>query len=115
MEEKRVFPRLSLACDIEYTVNTTENQETAASKTKDISQGGICLISFSPLKIGDILNMRIRLRGFDTPFEAVGKVIWTQTFEIRGQKGYDNGIEFINIPNTHQNMLKEFIQKMFSV
>ncbi|MBN2534116.1 MAG: PilZ domain-containing protein [Spirochaetales bacterium] len=118
MENMRGFPRLSLACEIEYSLNTSgtpENKETMMSKTRDISQGGICLITFSPLQIGDILNLRIRLKGFHKPFKALGKVVWTQTFEIGGQEGYDNGIEFIEIPEAQKGELKEFMQKMFSI
>lgn len=133
MKEMRAFPRLSLSCDIEYSMNTTflkttigaqpklstadttEQQKTVISKTKDISLGGICLITSSPLKIGDILNLSIRLKGFIKPIEAVGKVVWTQTFEIGGQKGYDNGIKFIEITETYKGILEKFIQKIFSV
>ena len=117
MEEMRVFPRLSLACDIEYSINspgTFVNSEKVISKTKDISQGGICLITYTSLRKGDVLNLKFRLKGYDKSIEAVGKVVWTQVFEIGNQKGYDNGIEFIDIPEEYKSIIEEFIQNMFS-
>jgi len=118
MEDQRAFPRLSLACEIEFNISapdSTETTEKVKSKTKDISQGGICLITTSPLKEGDILNLKIRLLGEETPFKVKGRVIWIQMFEIGNQKGYDNGIEFIEIPEDNQSIIESFLKRMFSI
>lgn len=118
MKEMRAFPRLSLTCDIEYSVNSTgtlADNEKVISKTKDISQGGICLITNTPLNKGDLLNIKFRLKGYDKSIESMGKVVWTNVFEIGSQKGYDNGIEFIDIPEEFKCIIKEYIQKMFAV
>lgn len=117
MNELRRFPRLRFACDIEYSITTpdaVENQESMVSKTKNVSLGGICLVTDSALETGDILTLRIRLKGFETPIEVLGRVVWTQTFDIGEQKGYDNGIEFIKIPEAHRAKLEEFMQKTFT-
>ena len=118
MEEQRAFPRLSLACEIEFTISTSDSTETSEkikSKTKDISQGGICLITRSPLKEGDVLNLTIRLLGEEKPFKVKGRVVWTQVFEIGNQKGYDNGIEFTEIPEDNRAIIETFLRRMFSI
>ena len=118
MKELRAFPRLSLACEIEYSLiepGIIADQEKVVSKTRDISKGGICLITYLPLNKGDILDLRFRLQGYKKPIEAKGKVVWTQEFKIGDQKGYDNGIEFVEIPEEHKSVIEEFIKKTFTV
>jgi hypothetical protein len=118
MGEMRTFPRLSLACDIEYKLSSsqavTDDKKQGISKTRDISKGGICLITYEPLHKGDILHLKLKLQGIERTIEAVGRVVWTESFEIGNQKGYDNGIEFITIPDEFRGIIEEFINKMFS-
>ncbi|MBN1699710.1 MAG: PilZ domain-containing protein [Spirochaetales bacterium] len=117
MGDMRTFPRLSLASDIEYnrisSEKVTGDAQGGVSKTKDISKGGICLITSEPLHKGDILHLKLRLQGIDTVIEAIGKVVWTESFEIGNQKGYDNGIEFIKIPDEFRKIIERFVNDMF--
>ena len=118
----RAFPRLSLACDIEFSISqektgaaAVDSSLTVVSKTRDISKGGICLITYEPLVKGDILDLKFTLGSEKKVIEATGRVAWTQTFEIGNQKGYDNGIEFIDIPDEYRDIIEKYIQQMFSV
>ena len=117
MKELRAFPRLSLSCEIEYKLTNpvAENSpETIKSNTKDISSGGICLITYAPLQPGDIMELDFKLKGKEFTIKAKGKVIWTQEFEIGNQKGYDNGIEFVEISREARTEIEQYVQNMFS-
>ncbi len=116
MNEIRSFPRLSLSCDIEYKYVSGDTQpgpDKAQSKTKDLSQGGICLITETPLVKGAVLALKFQLHGTNKLIEVQGKVAWTQAFAIGNQMGYDNGIEFTKVSDDDRAVIEKYIKSMF--
>jgi uncharacterized protein (TIGR02266 family) len=119
MDEIRAFPRLSLSCDIEYsyvsTGTTPQKKESVLSKTKDLSEGGICLITSSPLVKGSTIALKFKLHGTYKTIEVQGKVAWSQAFAIGNQMGYDNGIEFTKMNEEDKVLIEKYIKSMFPV
>ncbi|MBN1412649.1 MAG: PilZ domain-containing protein [Spirochaetales bacterium] len=132
MNYNRAFPRLSLNCEIEFTIQDSKDSRKSSDKesnlapleseqegsqkstTRDISAGGICLITERPLPIGTILNLIFYLGGRNsTPIHAKGEIVWTEKFEIGSQVGYDNGIKFTRISNEDRETITSYINKMF--
>jgi Tfp pilus assembly protein PilZ len=115
MEKIRAFPRLSLSCDIEYSYVSggTQQRESVLSKTKDLSQGGICLITTAPLVKGSSIALKFKLHGSQKFIEVRGRVAWTQAFAIGNQMGYDNGIEFTQVSDEDKEIIEKYIKSMF--
>jgi len=115
MDIDRRYPRINLSCDIEYVIDNhlpEHEHKIENSKTKDISAGGMCFITYNQLPIGTILNLKFKLASEKQPFSVKGKIIWTVNFDIGGMKGWDNGIEFIDIQENDQQHLHKYLSSM---
>ena len=112
MEEKRKFVRLKRDVNIRWT-KADEAQETAAQAqdiTMDISEGGICLITYEELPIGKELNLEMELPTGKTIFSKA-KVSWVREFEIIGEKtekGYEVGVQFVDISPSDREEISRF-------
>ncbi|MBN2737093.1 MAG: PilZ domain-containing protein [Spirochaetales bacterium] len=118
----RQFPRISSSCDVEFHINhnsfndyqginpeiTIENNK---SRAKDISLGGICIITYLPLPQNINIDLHFKLRDTGQEIKAVGKVMWTESFSIASSKGYDNGIRFVEMTEGDKAILKDYIDR----
>lgn len=114
MEEKRRFPRLSVAVDVRWEKLPPKKRwglRTDAHMTKNISAGGICLIVYEDVEVGERLSLDIELPGPKT-IHAVGRVVWASPFQVSGEEGRkrcDVGIEFVEIAKEDRQEIQRFI------
>ena len=109
-QEKRKFVRLSALVDVIYNKRTATEQEL--SLTKNISQGGICLIAYDEIKEQDILDLKLYLPEDNTPLRATGRVVWVKEFtigSINEGRRFDVGIEFIDIKEEDANRVNKYV------
>ncbi len=71
IEEKRKSPRLPLDVQVNF-------QEKGFAKSKDISSGGICLITEEALEEKKIYKLAFSFPGETDQLECFGKVMWTR-------------------------------------
>lgn len=112
MIKDRKFPRLNLSCDVEYTVDNefpASSYHRESSKTKDISTGGMCFITYNNLPLGTIIKLKFRLGNEEHPMEVKGRVVWSEMFNIGGMEGWDNGVEFIDIAEKDRYRILKYI------
>lgn len=110
-EEKRRFVRLSASVDVNYTKKEAVLEEKSL-RTKDISAGGICIISFEPLQESGLLDLKISIPEEASPINAVGRVVWVKEFiigDISKGKRYDVGVEFIKISGEDRNKINKYV------
>jgi len=97
--ERRQFPRFNLLVDVGVAKRTdTEHEKVLLSK--NISQGGVCVIAYEEYKLGDLLDIKVNLPGIAEAIQAIGKVAWVKEFSVgdgKNSKRYDVGLEFIGI------------------
>jgi hypothetical protein len=112
-EERRQFPRFNLLVDVSVTKRASSQREKLLI-TKNISQGGICIIAYEELKVGDFLDLKIHPPGSKESIKAIGKVIWCREFCIGDeQKGrrFDVGVEFVGL---NDDTFKEINKYLFT-
>jgi c-di-GMP-binding flagellar brake protein YcgR len=112
-QDRRRFPRLDIAVDVAWEkVSGKKNMEVNddSDKTRNISEGGICLIVYEDINIGDELSLDIQLPTQQV-IHAVGRVVWRSSFDLAKDSWYryDVGIEFINISPQDREMIKKFV------
>ncbi|MGE5279896.1 MAG: PilZ domain-containing protein [Deltaproteobacteria bacterium] len=110
MEEKRRFPRLGIAVDVQWE-RAPEAGNPDSNVTKDISAGGICLIVYEEVSVGDLLNLRFTLPTGRT-VQALGRVVWVAPFEFssdRERPRRDAGIEFVHIEEEDRQEIAKFV------
>ena len=109
-QEKRKFVRLSALVDVIYNKRAATASEM--SLTRNISQGGICLIAYDELNEQDVLDLKLYLPEDNTPIQAIGKVVWVKEFiigSIEEGKRYDVGIEFMDIREEDVNRVNKYV------
>jgi c-di-GMP-binding flagellar brake protein YcgR len=108
-EERRKFPRLNLAVDINYSLLQKESSLKVGVQSKNISAGGICLIVYEKVKIGDSLALVINLPDGERPIQVNGIVKWIgEAILIADKKNsWDVGIEFIGIKEEDREKLSK--------
>ena len=113
MEEQRRYVRLSASVEVTWRKIADSSGQPSPQDdiTKNISEGGICLIVYEKVAIEDVLDLVIEL-----PTQKIihckGKIRWVKEFEIIGEKGkrrYDIGIEFKDITSADREEIKKFV------
>jgi c-di-GMP-binding flagellar brake protein YcgR len=114
MEEKRQFVRLSKTVGVKWSeAQAGQGEEQVQDMTMDISEGGICLIEYETLPVGKELNLEMELPTGKTIFSK-GRVAWIREFEIIGgrrEKGYEVGIQFIDISSEDKEEINRFTSR----
>jgi len=96
-DERRRFPRFNLLVDVLVSKRAASEREKLLI-TKNISQGGVCIIAYEEFREQDLLDLKIFLPEDKVPLKVLGRVVWTKEFVIGdSSKRYDVGVEFIDI------------------
>ncbi len=78
--------------------------------TKNVSAGGICLILYEDVEVGERLSLDIELPSRKA-IHAVGRVVWTSPVErgAGGRNHRDVGIEFLEIAKEDRQEIQRFV------
>ena len=111
LEERRKFPRLNLAVDINYSLLQKEPSLEVEVQSKNISAGGICLIVYEKLKIGDSLVLVINLPDGEHPIQVKGIIKWIGEFILSAdnKNSWDVGVEFKGIKEADREKLSKYV------
>lgn len=101
VEENRRFPRTHLDVHVNYDFN-------AIAHSKDISEGGICLITDHPIEKGKMLNLVFQLPDRLLPIESIGKVMWCRNAI---ENLYEIGISFWDIKEQEQIEISKYLER----
>ena len=86
--ERRKHERKEVITNLSYRVVTPVAGE---GLTKNISEGGLCVILDKEIVMGTLLELRFELPGKeDNPVETFAKVIWQKKIE----EGFLTGVRF---------------------
>lgn len=77
--------------------------------TKNISGGGMCIVSGTELKKGTVLGAEVLLntQGMEK-FKAYCEAVWSR--KLDSEDGYEVGLQFIDLKPTDEKNLRQFLQ-----
>lgn len=112
MRERRRFIRLPISLEITYT-GSGSSEEMAAS-SRDISEGGVCLVVNKELRQEETLDLKIGFPEFEAPLKVRGKVIWVHEFtgldtDVSREKKFYAGVQFTEISKEDRDRIDRFI------
>ena len=88
--------------------------EQLDAKTKNISGGGVCLVTREKMELGTYLAMDIKFPSSKTPILAGGRVVWSTESSLgsspAGHPRFDNGVEFVQISDLDQSRIIEHVK-----
>jgi c-di-GMP-binding flagellar brake protein YcgR len=98
-DSRRRHPRIDLSvvvnCDKTYT-----------AQSKDISEGGMCLVADERMESGRMLDLRFYLPNSSNELHAFGKVQWCRS---SAHGGFEVGVSFWNIAEEDKKSLIAFL------
>jgi Tfp pilus assembly protein PilZ len=100
-EEQRRSPRRSLDVEVNFAFN-------AIAHTKDISAGGICLITDRELEETKLFRLNFFLPDEAEPVELYGKVVWSRP---AGEHHYESGVSFWKVDSVTTERLESFLKE----
>ncbi len=103
-EDQRKSPRRSLDVKVNFAFDAIAH----TAQSKDISKGGICLITDKPLEEGKMLSLRFTIPGSDEPVDLHGKVMWSRP---SGEYHHENGMSFWRVDSDTEQKLVEYLQE----
>ena len=117
--DNRRFVRLETFLEV---VHRKKTQPTAATLTltKNISQGGVCLIDCDEIdnfNVADLINLSIFFPYDLNPINTKGKVSWKKDHNIVDQvkkAKFDIGLEFIELKDEDKKRIEQYLKVKFS-
>ena len=109
-EERRKFPRFNLLADVSVAKRASSGKENVLP-SKNISQGGVCIVSFEQPAMGDLMDLKIRLPGVKEEIKTIGKVVWIKEITIGLQKvrKFEVGLEFVGLNDPTFEVINRFL------
>ncbi|HQP91983.1 MAG TPA: PilZ domain-containing protein [Candidatus Omnitrophota bacterium] len=117
MDERRKYPRLAIDVNVNWKKVESKGPKTSKKElTRNISEGGVCMVVDEPVRKGDIIELDLELPN-SRIIHANGRVAWASEFDIIGGKveqKYDIGIEFIGLSDADRQEIKKFVFKLMN-
>lgn len=110
-KEQRKFQRFDTALDVSYKL-LKPPQPNAPTKSKDISEGGICIQSYEILSKDSPLEIVMAIPKSKEPTTFKGKVAWreeTAQLDKDGKRMFLTGIEFLEMDKKQKERLLDYI------
>lgn len=108
--ERREFLRVEDIVQISYSRSLVQPPQQKQAQRKDISGGGIRIISKEELPVGTILDIKMELPDIFQPtiIKCKGRVVWCQKMEGDVEE-YNVGIAYVNIPEQDRKKIINYV------
>ncbi|MBU1147165.1 MAG: PilZ domain-containing protein [Candidatus Omnitrophica bacterium] len=107
LREKRKYVRFDEEIKIRYDL-LQKPPNSYDSKTANVSQKGLCLVTYEKLKENSCIGLEVEVPGFSKPAKLIGQVAWTkdlQNQDAQGRRLFYAGVKFIKINPAAEAML----------
>ena len=104
MGERRVHPRHQARIDVNYRHGDTY----LFSRTENVSELGVFLVSEEPFAVGTRIELSFRLAEGGDPVEVIGEVMWVDSRGAGKTPGM--GIRFTDLDAHARMRIKELIR-----
>jgi c-di-GMP-binding flagellar brake protein YcgR len=110
--EKRTYRRISETIPVKYRliedprelISLPERKEEKTVQCKDISTGGLCVVTDQFVEVGSTLRLDISFPTIPHLISAYAEVVWA---DETGE-----GLKFLAIKEDDQNKIKNYIDRM---
>jgi Tfp pilus assembly protein PilZ len=114
--ETRVKNRAVVSMTVRYKMFKLDNLEKdirdkvlrMRANARDLSRGGMQVVSEDPLKAGDILEIAMRIPG-EGQTRTLAKVVWNRPATADGKRVFRSGIRFIPVDEKELRRVEEYL------
>jgi c-di-GMP-binding flagellar brake protein YcgR len=108
MREKRRFIRFEISLKVNYTIQKEPKLEKTGI-TKDVSAGGIQLLSEDKINVGNKIELKIFIPEALNPVHLSGIALWSHEAAQDKKPCFCTGIEFGKIEEDNKNTFLKFL------
>lgn len=109
-EEKRKHPRAELSKKSKARFKVPNQLDLALASIKNVSGGGVCLLTPKSIDRGTILTLEFELPGETAGIVADAEVIWSDKLKLPvGGNAYQIGLKFIRIDEAKNDAIIKFV------
>lgn len=112
-QERRRFPRIKVELLVRYKVLDNLEKQIQA-QTKDISEGGVCLVTREQFKPGTVLALEIKFPYLTQVILVKGRVVWSAESRLgpspAGHPRFDNGVEFDKVIELDREQITDYLK-----
>lgn len=112
-EERREFLRVDDIVPVTYRKLTKplDPKDPRNAMRKDISGGGVRLITDEELPKGTVLELKFQLPDVHSPtvITVLGEVVWTQKIQEEGKTKYASGVAYVNIAESERRKIIQYV------
>ncbi len=109
MKEKRRFIRFDISLKVNFIVQKKDIKLERTGITKDVSAGGLQLLTEEKLENGNKLMLKIFIPGALNPAHLNGIVMWSKEIGTNKGPSYGAGIEFSDVEEDNKNTFLRFL------
>ncbi|WP_448376729.1 flagellar brake protein [Fervidobacterium sp.] len=104
--ERRRFVRIPLYLEGRFYLSTEPDAESFSFTTKNISAGGLMMLTKKYLKVGDIIYIDLKLEQDFSLNKQKGKIVRE---DAHTEDGFIYGVQFLDLPAWTEKLLVKFI------
>lgn len=108
MNDKRQFKRKKVTLNVDYDISAT--QKWLDSTSSNISEGGMCLTTKKPLKVGSAIKLKFLIPDSERPVNVQGTIVWNEAFKAGKHEHYYNGIQFDKVFNDDRDLITKYVE-----
>lgn len=112
-QERREFLRIDDIVPVSYKKLTKplDPGDPYSASRRDISGGGIRLISEEELPKETILELKFQLPDVSSPtvITVLGEVVWVQKIVEEGKTKYASGVAYVNIAESERKKIIQYV------
>ncbi|MBC8473537.1 MAG: PilZ domain-containing protein [Candidatus Omnitrophica bacterium] len=109
MKEKRRFIRFEISLKVNFIVQKKDLKVEKTGITRDISAGGLQLLTEEKLENGNKLVLKVFIPGALNPAHLNGIVMWSKDLVTDKGPSYGAGIEFDDVEEDNKNTFLRFL------
>ncbi len=108
-KNKRRHARLQASCLVKYSkVDAGSDEYSQLTNAKDLSEGGLSVVSFESIPVSAILKLSVKLPFQEKPVETYGKV--TRCVRVsREDEVYRIGLAFLDIKESDRQEIAKHV------
>lgn len=109
-EDKREFPRIELTKKGKAKFKVPNQMDLGLASIKNISGGGVCLLTTRPLDVTTIITIEFNIPGESESILADGEIVWVDIINPPvNQFTHQLGIRFIRIDDRKKEAVTRFV------
>jgi uncharacterized protein (TIGR02266 family) len=105
-DNRRAHPRFR----VELEVTFASEHNFYAGLVENLSAGGVFVATHQLKRVGDILELNLKLPGHDAPFVCKGEVRWLRPYNEHSDAQPGMGVRFVEIDPATSAAIERFVR-----